>query len=112
MASRGIPFPRFEGTEMSDLIAHLYFLGYAGEDTRVVVLDMTDVTTIDMTGLVAFGALRDRLRQRGVALVVCCAPIRIRAKFERADLLAEPGVLSFANNYAEALALCRQARPA
>jgi cytochrome c2 len=32
MAERGIPFPQFSGTELSDLIAHLYFLGYAGEE--------------------------------------------------------------------------------
>ncbi|MFP5441776.1 MAG: C4-dicarboxylic acid transporter DauA [Gammaproteobacteria bacterium] len=82
-------------------------LGYAGGDTRAVVMDMSDVTVIDMTGLVAFTALRDRLRQRGVLLVVCCAPIRIRAKLERAGVVAEPGVLQFAGGYDEALALCR-----
>lgn len=81
-------------------------LGYAGGDTRAVVMDMSDVTVIDMTGLVAFTALRDRLRQRGVLLVVCCAPIRIRAKLERAGVVAEPGVLQFAGGYDEALALC------
>ena len=32
MTSQGIPFPRFKDTELSDLIAHLYFLGYIGDD--------------------------------------------------------------------------------
>jgi mono/diheme cytochrome c family protein len=32
MAARGVPFPRFEGNELSDLIAYLYFRGYLGED--------------------------------------------------------------------------------
>jgi cytochrome c2 len=32
MAARGVPFPRFEDTELSDLIAYLYFRGYLGED--------------------------------------------------------------------------------
>jgi cytochrome c551/c552 len=31
MAARGVRFPRFEGGELSDLIAHLYFRGYLGE---------------------------------------------------------------------------------
>lgn len=31
MRARGIPFPRFEQTEMADLIAYLYFLGFLGE---------------------------------------------------------------------------------
>lgn len=32
MAARGVPFPRFSGSELSDLIAHLYFRGYVGEE--------------------------------------------------------------------------------
>jgi cytochrome c2 len=31
MAARGVPFPRFEGNELSDLIAYLYFRGYLGD---------------------------------------------------------------------------------
>ncbi len=31
MRARGIPFPRFEGTEMADLISYLYFLGFFRE---------------------------------------------------------------------------------
>jgi mono/diheme cytochrome c family protein len=32
MAAGGVPFPRFTGGELSDLIAYLYFRGYVGED--------------------------------------------------------------------------------
>jgi cytochrome c len=32
MAAGGVPFPRFTGSELSDLIAYLYFRGYIGED--------------------------------------------------------------------------------
>lgn len=32
MSALGIAFPQFSSTEMADLIAHLYFLGYAGTD--------------------------------------------------------------------------------
>jgi mono/diheme cytochrome c family protein len=31
MAAQGVAFPRFSHTEMSDLIAHLYFKGYVGD---------------------------------------------------------------------------------
>jgi mono/diheme cytochrome c family protein len=34
MRARGIPFPRFDGTEMADLIAYLHFLGFFGEHGR------------------------------------------------------------------------------
>lgn len=80
----------------------------AGEQIRVVVLDMTDVSTIDMTGLVAFKSLRDRMRQRGLVLVVCGAPAHVRAKLERIGIDAEPGVLYFAAGYEQALAACEQ----
>jgi mono/diheme cytochrome c family protein len=32
MAARGIPFPRFQGSEMADLIAYLYFLTFTVEE--------------------------------------------------------------------------------
>jgi cytochrome c2 len=31
MGEQGMPFPQFSDTEMADLIAHLYFLGYTGK---------------------------------------------------------------------------------
>lgn len=80
----------------------------AGDKIRVVVLDMTDVSTIDMTGLVAFKSLRDRMRQRGLVLVVCGAPAHVRAKLERIGIDAEPGVLYFAAGYEQALAACEE----
>jgi len=35
MSSQSVPFPRFEGRELSDLIAYLYFLGYLGDEGDV-----------------------------------------------------------------------------
>jgi cytochrome c2 len=32
MRARAIPFPRFSGTEMADLIAYLYFMGFVSEE--------------------------------------------------------------------------------
>lgn len=32
MAARGVAFPRFQGTELSDLVAYLYFRGYVGQE--------------------------------------------------------------------------------
>jgi cytochrome c551/c552 len=32
MSARGVPFPRFAGGELADLIAQLYFRGYVGRD--------------------------------------------------------------------------------
>ncbi|MDO8794553.1 MAG: c-type cytochrome, partial [Vicinamibacterales bacterium] len=32
MTARGVPFPRFSGSELSDLVAYLYFRGYIGQE--------------------------------------------------------------------------------
>jgi cytochrome c len=32
MRARGVPFPRFSGSDLSDLVAYLYFRGYLGEE--------------------------------------------------------------------------------
>jgi cytochrome c2 len=32
MGARGVPFPRFNDNELSDLVAYLYFRGYVGEE--------------------------------------------------------------------------------
>jgi cytochrome c len=36
MTAGGVPFPRFSGSELSDLVAHLYFRGYLGEEGSAV----------------------------------------------------------------------------
>jgi len=36
MTARGVPFPRFSGSEFSDLIAYLYFRGYLGQEGNAV----------------------------------------------------------------------------
>src|SRR5690606_26524174 len=46
-------------------------LRFSDTGLRVVVLDMSDVSAIDMTGLVAFEGLLDRMRKRGLEVVVC-----------------------------------------
>jgi SulP family sulfate permease len=82
-------------------------LRFAESGLKTVVLDMTDVNTIDMTGLVAFSALVERMRGRKVAVVLCGVADNIRAKLERADLAEEAGVLHYARDYEDAVAYCR-----
>ena len=37
MTARGVPFPRFQGNELSDLVAYLYFRGYVGQEGNAAV---------------------------------------------------------------------------
>lgn len=80
-------------------------LRFSQTGLRVVVLDMTDVPAIDMTGLTALEALLQRMRKRKLVVVICQPPERIRAKLERAGVVAEPGVLYFAPSLDDALEL-------
>jgi len=87
-------------------------LRFADAGTRAVILDMSDVPTIDMTGLVALQSLLARMRQRRVAVVLCGLAAPIRAKMEKADIVEHAGVLYFAAGHGDAVDWCRQqARP-
>lgn len=81
-------------------------LRFADSGTRVVVLDMTDVSTIDMTGLVAFSALLNRMRQRKVSVVICGLGDNIHAKLKKVGVAEHAGVLHYARNYEDAVAWC------
>lgn len=82
-------------------------LRFSDQGTRVVVLDMTDVNTIDMTGVVALSDTLARMRRRKVAVVLCGLRENIRAKLERAEIREEPGVLHYAQGHEDVVAYCR-----
>ncbi len=74
MASQGIPFPRFKDSELSDLIAHLYFLGYIGADgdaeTGEKVFEAKGCVvchTGGVEGVPDLGATLDRTDRAGLA---------------------------------------------
>lgn len=81
-------------------------LRFSDADIKTVVLDMTDVPTIDMTGLVAFSALLDRMRQRGIAVVVCGLSERILGKLAKSGIVEQDNVLRFARDYDEVVLFC------
>jgi SulP family sulfate permease len=82
-------------------------LRFSDAGARIVVLDMRDVTTIDMTGLVALESLLARMRQRKVAVVICALAPKIRAKMEKADIAEQAGALYYAGHHEDAVAWCR-----
>ncbi len=61
----------------------------------VVILDMTDVPMMDMTGIVALDSLVRSLHRRQVAVVIACLPSRIEQKLLKAGMVAQPGLLEF-----------------
>ncbi|MCG2583982.1 SulP family inorganic anion transporter [Massilia sp. TS11] len=71
-------------------------------DPRLLVLRLGDVPFIDMTGLLTLEEVVAKLHKRGVAVVVCEANARVRAKLERAGLGAQ---LRVVDSLPEAVAL-------
>jgi sulfate permease, SulP family len=74
-------------------------LRFADAGLRVVVLDMSDVSAIDMTGLVAFEGLLERMRKRGLEVVVCGLPERLVKRLAKAGIVEKPGVLTWVRDY-------------
>ena len=67
-------------------------------EIRVVILDLSDVTMMDMTAIVALESIVQDLRSRGVFLVVSGLSPRIMQKLERTTVRETDGVLAFAGD--------------
>lgn len=74
-------------------------LRFSDAGLRVVVLDMTDVSSMDMTGLVAFDEILDRMRKRHLEVVVCGLSQKLVKKLEKAGISEERGVLRWLPDY-------------
>jgi len=71
-------------------------------DVRVVILDMSDVTMLDMTALVALESIVENLRQKGVVLVVNNLQQRMILKLRRAGIRKQRGIIEFTRNLHDA----------
>lgn len=70
-------------------------------DIRVVILDMSDVTLLDITGMVALESIVARLRKKHVMLVFNGLSPRIRRKLHDAGIQEQPGAIHFVSTLAE-----------
>ena len=77
-------------------------LRQVSREVRVVILDMTDVSMMDMTALVAFDSLVKNMRKKKVALVICGLIPRLSTKLAKAGIRPEEGVLRICDNLAQA----------
>ncbi|HSH28734.1 MAG TPA: STAS domain-containing protein, partial [Thiohalobacter sp.] len=71
-------------------------------DVHIVILDMSDVPMIDMTGIVALESLLENLHQRGIAVIIADLKPRMQEKLKRAGIREQAGGLEFAGGLAEA----------
>ena len=69
---------------------------------RVIILDMTDVPMIDITGIKAMQELVKTLQKDGIKVIFANLSPRIIQKLERAGLKPDPGHLVYCRNINEA----------
>lgn len=73
-----------------------------GQDVKAVILDMSDVTMLDMTAMVAMENIVEDLRKKGVFLVIGNLQPRMILKLRRVGIRRRIGTLLFARSLAEA----------
>lgn len=78
-------------------------LHHTGTDPRAIILSLSGVPFVDLTGLVALREAVERLEKRGVDVVLCCANEAVDAILSKADIRGSMGLPASAT-MAEALA--------
>lgn len=74
-------------------------------EIRVVILDMSDVTMLDMTAIVAMESIVTDLKKRSLRLVINNLQPRMLLKLRRAGVRKESGVLEFSRTMDEAVTI-------
>ncbi|MEW5756130.1 MAG: C4-dicarboxylic acid transporter DauA [Pseudomonadota bacterium] len=74
-------------------------------EVKVVILDMTDVSMMDMTGIVAFDSLIKNMRKKKVSLIVSGLTPRLLEKLANAGIEPQPMGLTFCENLLQARAV-------
>jgi SulP family sulfate permease len=76
-----------------------------------VILDMSDVPIMDMTGIVALESLIRTLRQRKVAVVISNLHLHLQQKLIKAGMAPLDGELAFCRSLDEARDVVLEMRP-
>lgn len=72
-------------------------------DPKTLVIRLRLVPFMDITGIQTLENVIDKLRKRGIQIVICEANTRVRHKLEKAGVLGHKGSTQYAENLAEAV---------
>lgn len=78
-------------------------ISFVSPDVRVVILDMTDVTMLDMTAIVSMESIVKDMHDRGIGLIINNLQPRMILKLRRAGLRKRVGEIAFSRSLKEAL---------
>lgn len=77
-------------------------------DVRVVILDMTEVTLLDMSAIVAMESIAKDFSQRNIGLVINNLQPRMVLKLRRAGIRKQPGKVAFARSLGDSFEAARK----
>jgi SulP family sulfate permease len=78
-------------------------------DPRVLVLRLRHVPFIDITGFQTLEEVIEKMRRRGIRVVLCEARGRVKVKLDRAGLLATLGAQNYVDDFTTAIDRCNAA---
>ena len=93
-----------EGAVVYDINGPLFFgsaqkalktIASVRPDVRVVILDMSEVSMLDMSAIVAMESIASELKNKGIGLVINNLKPRMVLKLRRAGIRKRPGVVAF-----------------
>lgn len=70
-------------------------------EVRVVILDMTEVTMLDMSAIIAMESIRDDLQKRNIGIVINGLQSRMILKLRRAGIRKQEGKVAFSRTLEE-----------
>ncbi len=76
-------------------------------DIRVVILDMTEVTMLDMSAIIAMESIVDDLAAKDIALIIYNLKPRMMAKLRRAGIRKRAGKIGFSRSLEKSIAMAR-----
>jgi SulP family sulfate permease len=78
---------------------------------RAVIIDMTNVPAMDMTGMVALESLLSKMQKVGIAVVLSGLKIELKLKLNRVGIVDQEGCLAFSPELDRALEVALRMRP-
>jgi len=82
-------------------------LASVSSKVRTVILDMKDVTMLDMTAIVAMESIVADLSKRSISIVICSLENRMKQKLARVGLVEREGIMVYCTNVERAVQAAR-----
>ena len=81
----------------------LHSMATVNPDTKVIVLDMSDVSMLDMSAIMVLETIYSRLQAQKIAIIINQCNERLVLKLQKAGIHKQAGKVDFSKNIEEAI---------